>query len=377
MDRTIERARSRRWQTKPENPPVELLVAPTGSRKSTLMRAAAVRYVTEQPNKTVVILMPRHKLGDEQIEHAAARSIRTAITAPQCGGGGMPEDPETLTQWPQVQKMCQRSEEAEEVEKAMLDVESSLCKHGRGEKAVKCPFYDGCAYQQQKRIKANIWFAAHECAVHEMPKVFGDVGWVIFDESPLDAFMFGVDINDQVTLELDTLRTPLAVDRRPGSAASTTFSCWARKALYHALDELQVPIEFHQGAAVPTRKSLDQFIEPPGGGNGIYAKDMRKLTWRGKVKPDIRPDMPREQLKIKLQEAAVNGTIKKEVALWELVQLAENNAIKAAIEKAVTPQELIHIFWSKTHYTYRLQSISITTSKIYPRGPVKSRGDDP
>ena len=46
----------------------ELLVAPTGSRKSTLMRAAAVRYVTEQPKKTVVILMPRHKLGDEQIE---------------------------------------------------------------------------------------------------------------------------------------------------------------------------------------------------------------------------------------------------------------------------------------------------------------------
>ena len=43
-------------------------MAPTGSRKSTLMRAAAVRYVTEQPNKTVVILMPRHKLGDEQIE---------------------------------------------------------------------------------------------------------------------------------------------------------------------------------------------------------------------------------------------------------------------------------------------------------------------
>ena len=51
-----------------EKPPVTLLVAPTGSRKSTLMRAAAVRYVTEQPDKTVVILMPRHKLGDEQIE---------------------------------------------------------------------------------------------------------------------------------------------------------------------------------------------------------------------------------------------------------------------------------------------------------------------
>ena len=91
----------------------------------------------------------------------------------------------------------------------MIDVEASLCKRGRGKKAIKCPFYDRCAFQEQKQVKANIWFAAHECAVHEMPKAFGDVGWVIFDESPLDAFMFGVDINDQVTHALDTLRTPL------------------------------------------------------------------------------------------------------------------------------------------------------------------------
>ena len=125
----------------------------------------------------------------------------------------------------------------------MLDVESSLCKHGRGEKAVKCPFYDDCAYQQQKQVKANIWFAAHECAVHEMPKAFGDVGWVIFDESPLDAFMFGVDINDQVTLGLDTLRTPLPVDRKPVRRALRR-SHAARKTLYHALDKLRFRSNF-------------------------------------------------------------------------------------------------------------------------------------
>ena len=33
--------------------------------------------------------------------------------------------------------------------------------------------------------------------VHEMPKAFGKVGLVMIDESPLDAFMFGIDINDQ------------------------------------------------------------------------------------------------------------------------------------------------------------------------------------
>ena len=69
---------------------------------------------------------------------------------------------------------------------------------------------------------------------------------------------------------------------------------------------------------------------------------MHKL-WCGKVKPDIRPDTPKEQLKTKLQEAAGNGTIKKEVMLWELVELAENNAIDDAMERGVTPEELIRL----------------------------------
>ena len=71
----------------------------------------------------------------------------------------------------------------------MLSVERNLCKQGRGEKQVVCPLYDVCGFQRQKQVEARIWLAAHECAVHEMPKAFGDVGWVMFDESPLDAFM--------------------------------------------------------------------------------------------------------------------------------------------------------------------------------------------
>ena len=130
--------------------------------------------------------------------------------------------------------MCQRSEEAEAGRGGDARRRDHLCKQGRGEKAVKCPFYDSCAYQEQKQIKANIWFAAHECAVHEMPKVFGDVGWVIIDESPLDAFMFGVDHNDPVTLGLDTLRTPLPVDRKPNSAALQRSHGGARRTLPRA-----------------------------------------------------------------------------------------------------------------------------------------------
>jgi hypothetical protein len=339
-----------------EDPPrVKLLTAAVGSHKSTEMRAAAVRYVAENPKKTVVILMPRHKLGDEQIEllqrehpeenYSAAIWRGRHAWNPHVGNG-------------QEQKMCQRSEDVEAVEKALLDVESTLCKRGRGEKAVKCPFYDTCAYQQQKQIKADIWFAAHECAVHEMPKAFGDVGWIVIDESPLDAFMFGLDIDDEVTLELDTLRTLLPIDPMifGGQYPELTYGrlMEAREELYHALDKLQVPINFHQGIAV-SWESLKPFIHTALGGaipwkslepitdivlagtnNSILVQDgerrpeeARALTWRCKVDPKIRPDTPKEQLKAKLQEATVNATIKKEVTLWELIEAVENNKIHA------------------------------------------------
>jgi len=280
-----------------------------------------VQYVTEQPKKTVVILMPRHKLGDEQSEllrqehpddsyNAAVWRGRHAWN-PHVGNG-------------REQKMCRRAEEAEEVEKAILDVETTLCKRGRGDKAVKCPFYDACAYQQQKRIDANIWFAAHECAVHEMQKAFGDVGWVIYDESPLDAFMFGIDINNKITLELDALCIPLPVDDEDKfGVGGYAYLMQKREHLYRELDKLRLPIEFYQGAAAPRGSLvLDDHCCLAGSTVAGDARSQRNLTWRGKVDPHIRPDTPREQLKTKLLEAAGNSQIKKEVTLWELVEAA-------------------------------------------------------
>ena len=58
----------------------------------------------------------------------------------------------------------------------------NLCKRGRGKRAVRCPLFDQCGVQRQQQIKANIWFAAHECMVHELPRTFGEVGLVMIDE---------------------------------------------------------------------------------------------------------------------------------------------------------------------------------------------------
>jgi hypothetical protein len=332
VERAIERARKREaiapvdsWTEFANEvmPPVVLLVAPTGVGKSTRMRAAALQHVSENPSTTVVILLPRHRLGDEQIEllgkeHPDA-DYRAAVWRgrhawnPDIGDG-------------REERMCQRSEEAEELEKLLLNVEDHLCKQGRGKRAVKCPLYDVCAYQGQKQIAANVWFAAHECMVHEMPKAFGKVSWVIIDESPLDAFMWGVDINDQVTLELDALRFPLTPTLEKVEDARL-FLADGRDALYRALDKLQVPIDRHKGAPV-SNQSLFNFYDETlyGAGPGKWwarghdAHQLYRLEWRGKVEPDIRPDMTKKQVYEELAKAAGNGAVKKRAILWQLIE---------------------------------------------------------
>ena len=99
--------------------PVELLVAPTGTFKSTLMRRAAVRFVTEHPDQSVVIFVPRHNLGNEQIrklheEHPTA-NFSAAIWR-----GRQALDPDGRD----GEKMCQR-EETQWVQDALLDVNDS------------------------------------------------------------------------------------------------------------------------------------------------------------------------------------------------------------------------------------------------------------
>ena len=57
---------------------------------------------------------------------------------------------------------------------------------------------------------------------------------MIIDVSPVGALTFGTDINDEVTLELDALLTPI----RRKSPVASIMMMEGRKALYNALDQL-------------------------------------------------------------------------------------------------------------------------------------------
>jgi hypothetical protein len=286
----------------------ELLVAPTGSRKSTLMREAAVRYVMHYPDRSVAFLMPRHKLGEEQIE-MLRREHPLAKFSAAVWRGRHADDPENA-----LFKMCKRAGMATLVEDAKQNVEHSLFKQGRGKKEIKCIHYDDCAYQRQKKIEANIWFAAHECLVHEIPKAFGDIGLLLIDESPLDAFLFGIDRDDRVELSLDLLCDPVADDQLKTG----------RRALHRVLDKLRVPIDRHLGVPVPL-KELQRFLHhvDENGLITLAAHDATALVgreWEMKVDREVRPNMSDRQIEQSLAgAAALNTMVETRARLWKLI----------------------------------------------------------
>ena len=290
--------------------PVTLVAAPTGSTKSTLMRTAAVRYVLEHPEQSVVFLIDRHKLGSEQIkalrdEHPNA-NFSAAIWRGRHADDPEAPDPKRPDKF---LKMCLRSEEAKEVEKGMLSVDHHLCKQGRGENAVKCPLFDVCGHQRQKLITADIWFAAHECMAHEMPKAFGNVGLLLIDESPLDALMFGIEVNDRVELALDALHDPPPPGLSRGDAA---FLRNERNDLYRAFEKLECPSDPSKGAPVPA-SALRAFAAWHTPQRNVV------LEWCDKVVPDITPDMSAGQVLDALELAKGNAAVAKRVLLWQLV----------------------------------------------------------
>jgi hypothetical protein len=158
------------------NYPVQLIVGPPGSGKSFLIRAYAVKYVTEYLDKVVVILVPRHKLGDEQIamlreEHPNGK-YNAAVWRSRHADNPHDRDPDKPGKF---RPMCLRQEDLEKVEMQVLEVEPALCKRGKGGSVIKCSLYDTCAFQAQKQIVANIWFGAHELAAHEMRGMPGEM----------------------------------------------------------------------------------------------------------------------------------------------------------------------------------------------------------
>lgn len=270
---------------------VDVLRQSTGVGKSTIFRKTAVNIQNHTKHEGVTgIGVDRHDLSTEQLDKFYEEHPGTALVARIWRGRGAwdPEQPGKL--------MCWRNDEAEEVSAHGFSVERSLCKQEKDDGEVSCcPFFDQCGYHRQKQ-PAHIWFFAHEVLLHAVPEVFGEVGLVMIDEDPLDAFFFGIERVYEVPLDAVT-KAPLIDDSEERQKLMR-----ARLQLHEAL--IQLP-----EGPVPLRL-LRNF---PGN-----ALDMSRLEWKGKIDVEILPNWNKGQVKAALAAAAHNKVVIRLAKLWEL-----------------------------------------------------------
>ncbi|MBR1070232.1 hypothetical protein ABIF66_008852 [Bradyrhizobium japonicum] len=316
-----------------------LLIAPTGSRKSTLMRSTAVKLAAEiGPDQSIVILVSRHQLGSEQIEALHREHPDAHFTAAIWRGRHAVDDDFIGPQKPGHKRlMCWRSREAKAVEGALLNVEHSLCKQGRGSNAVKCPFHDRCGVQRQKQMRATIWIAAHELLAHKPPKAFGTVVRLMIDENVTDALTFGVDeIADKDNYKIDIEQ----LLEKPNWYSYFSFSADnlmdARTELHQTVEGLHsdvgaMPDNRHIGVPVMSHDVLlfsdkHRAMLTQAGNKTFCTAELIRSEWRDKVEPPISPHMAPSQVEQELTAAADNRNVKKLVTLWKLVgELADTN----------------------------------------------------
>ncbi|MGY3420280.1 hypothetical protein ACVWZW_000755 [Bradyrhizobium sp. F1.13.4] len=312
---------------------VTLLVAPTGSRKSTLINATAVRLAAELgEDESIVILVARHKLGDELVEAMHEEHPDRDFTVAIWRGRHRVDTGFIGPQKPGQEKlMCWRSKEAAALEDTLVKVENHLCKHGRGAGAIVCPFASVCGSQRQKRVRAQIWVAAHEILAHEPPKAFGTVVKVFIDESPTDALLFGVDQladKDKYILDIDQLLEKPNWFRWLSLQADLLMR--AREALYLIVtDAMDMPRNRHHGAPLTAKHVFnftDEYLNAPKSLTAddtdvaeFNTKQLVRLEWIDKEDPAIIPTMGPMAIEAALTTAAENRQVKKLVTLWQLI----------------------------------------------------------
>ena len=243
----------------------------TGISKSAIMRellADAIRSIRKAGNdRPAVILIPRIDLAQEAAEKM--REVAPDLDVRVWLGRSQPG-------------MCSDLDSIREARTRMLDPQKHVCDD--------CAFANGCAYQEQRRQVADIWFVAHPLLYARPPRPLSKPWLIWIDESPIDDSLVGVGTTDNEDadrpLPLDTLRRHDPIAGKPVAA--------------DRLHELR-------GLALAALETM-----PPGalvatpfsrvGLTAVMCREAQELEWSTKVDPD--DDAPIESADLNLDLAA-------------------------------------------------------------------------
>jgi putative DNA primase/helicase len=166
--------------------------------------------------RTIAIAVPAHALGEQQAAAwQALPSVQAAglqVAAWRGRGALDPADPSYADpDVPEAAKvrMCGDLERVADVHAVGLSAQTAACKrtikNSDGTKrTVKCPLFDGCAYQAQRKVRADLWLVAHNSLFHAKPAALGELAAVVVDEAAWRTGLIGAE-GRHLTLTLDAL----------------------------------------------------------------------------------------------------------------------------------------------------------------------------
>lgn len=270
------------------DPFVHALRSDTGVGKSHQARrwtADLIRTLrAEGDDRNAAIVVPRHDLADGYAE--ALRDTAPDLQVAVWHGREQP-DPDRPGM-----AMCGDPDVVKDAQAAYLDVDAYACG--------PCSLAAECAYQRQKRRKADIWIVPHAMLGHAPPKALGTLAALVVDENPVNAFLIGDDPAHPVHLSLDALDGPARVE---GDRLAT--------------DRLR---DLRGRAVGLLRKAGDGPVQrAPFLAAGLTpdaAREARALEWRTKLHPKLAPGMSRDDRREAMRGALANRDLGRRATWW-------------------------------------------------------------
>jgi len=270
------------------DPFVHALRSDTGAGKSHQARRWAADLIrtlrADGDDRTAGIVVPRHDLADGYA--GALRETAPDLQVAVWRGRGQP-DPDQ-----QGAAMCGDLEVVADAQAAYLDVDAYACG--------PCSLAAECAYQRQKRRKADVWIVPHAMLGHAPPKALGTLAALIVDENPIGAFLVGDDPTHPVYLSLDALDGPARVE---GDRLATDRLLDLRQRTVGVLRRMD------DG---PARRAtfLAAGLTPDA------AREARALEWRTKTQPSLSPGMSRADRREAMRGAVANRDLGRRAMWW-------------------------------------------------------------
>ena len=254
--------------------------------------------------RTVVISVPTHELGSEQLARfEALPEVKAAGLTAQIWRGRRPANPETLGN-----TMCRNLDLVREVQALKLDVKKhacGICPHG--------PKGAGdCAYLAQNKLRADLWFVAHQMIFEKKPAALGELAALIVDENALGAALKGVECDKQrperssITLPLDVLARPDRIEGANGMRATDRLLD-LRRLVLDALAQL-------------TDGPLPRDAFESVGMTASAAREARRLEWRTLLEVELSSTMKPAERRQALAKVSRNGDLGSRVMFCDALE---------------------------------------------------------